>query len=31
MVDILEFVVDKDEFTTEQIVSHFQKFRSLEV
>jgi len=23
MVDILEFVVDKDEFTTEQIVSHF--------
>ena len=23
MVDILEYVVDKDEFTTEQIVSHF--------
>ena len=23
LVDILEFVVDKDEFTTEQIVSHF--------
>ena len=23
MVDILEFVADKDEFTTEQIVSHF--------
>ena len=23
MVDILDFVVDKDEFTTEQIVSHF--------
>jgi len=22
-VDILEFVADKDEFTTEQIVSHF--------
>lgn len=23
MVDILEFMVDKDEFITEQIVSHF--------
>ena len=23
LVDILEFVADKDEFTTEQIVSHF--------
>ena len=23
LVDILDFVVDKDEFTTEQIVSHF--------